>query len=177
MIITFDATTLILLFDEHAKGPADPATGNPLPFVKERLEAFCKTIWRQKGKILVPTPALSEMAVHAEGAISEYFSQLNNNPRFQIAPFDARAAIEAGLTLKAAIKAGDKRSGLGGSWAKIKFDRQIVAISKIRNADEIITDDDGLQKLVAQSGILSKSLADIPIPASAQQPDLFDPEQ
>lgn len=122
---------------------------------------------------MIPTPVLSEMMVRADSAGSEYYRQLNNTSRFKIAPFDARAAIEAGLTQSAAIKAGDKRSGLDGPWAKIKFDRQIVAISAVQHADEIISDDNGLRNLAASFNIPSISVIDLPIPGSTAQQDMF----
>jgi hypothetical protein len=42
---------------------------------------------------------------------------------------------------RAAVDAGDKRVGSDATWAKVKFDRQIVAIAQVRRATAIYSDD------------------------------------
>ena len=50
-------------------------------------------------------------------------------------PFGTRAAVEAAAAHREAMLAGDKREGSSASWAKVKFDRQIVAIAKVEGRD------------------------------------------
>ena len=56
-------------------------------------------------------------------------------------PFETRAAIEVALMTRNAKSGGDKKGGLDAPWAKVKFDRQIVAIAKVVQASAIYTDD------------------------------------
>jgi hypothetical protein len=68
----------------------------------------------------------------------------------------------------------EKRAGIDAPWSKIKFDRQIVAIARVHRASQIYTDDAQLIAFAGLCDIPCVRVADLPIPASALQPDLFD---
>ena len=53
---------------------------------------------------------------------------------FSIEPFDTRAAIEVAAMTRDALTAGNKRGNSSATWAKVKYDRQIVAIAKVHGA-------------------------------------------
>jgi hypothetical protein len=71
-MVVFDATTLLYLFDPEAKAPTDPETGSPVTRVKERIEFLVSELEKRREKIIVPTPALSELLVRAGDAGPEY---------------------------------------------------------------------------------------------------------
>ena len=62
--------------------------------------------------------------------------ELGKTSRLRIAPFGERAAVEAAARHREAIRGGDKKEG-SGSWAKGKFDRQIMATAKVKGAERI----------------------------------------
>ena len=130
-MVVFDATMLMLLLRPNTGRPLD-SSGNPVAQVEERIAHLIQRLERMRTRVIIPTPALSEVLVHAGSAGPQIGETLARNTVFKIVPFDALAAVEAALMTRNAINAGDKRGGLGGSWAKVKFDRQIVAIGKVR---------------------------------------------
>jgi hypothetical protein len=85
-------------------------------------------------------------------------------------PFDTIAAVEAALMTRAALSTGDKRGGLGAPWAKVKFDRQIVAIAKVARATMIYSDDADVRTLAAAENIPVIGLAELPLPAQPELP-------
>jgi hypothetical protein len=82
---------------------------------------------------------------------------------------DALAAIEAALMTRTALDADDKRGGLAATWAKVKFDRQIVAIAKVARATAINSDDANVRALAAGEEISVIGLADLPLPPQNPQ--------
>jgi hypothetical protein len=130
-MVVFDATTLLLLLSPAVPAPVDPATGMPVEHAKERLDHLVKELEQSRTRIIVPTPALSEILVKAGAAGPAYLERLNSSAAFRIAPFDQRAAVEVAAMTRDALATGNKRGGVQGTWAKIKYDRQIVAIAKV----------------------------------------------
>jgi len=176
--VVFDATILIPLLSPGAPAPSDPTTGQPIEFVNERLNFLLKELEKDRIKIIVPTPALSEVLVHAGKAGPEYMNRLKQSSAFEIKSFDDRAAVEVALVIREAIKRGDKRSGVDETWAKVKFDRQIVAIAKVNGASTIYSDDRGVKEFAKQAEITAIGLNELPLPTPvpAQMP-LFQPQE
>ena len=162
-MVVLDATTLFYLLDPDARAPTDPQTGLPVSRVKERVEYLVGTLEKNRDKVVVPTPALSELLVRAGTAGPGYLEILNKSAVFRIADFDQRAAVEAAAAIREAIDAGDKRSGSTSPWAKIKFDRQIVAIAKVAGASTIYSDDDDIARLSRSAGIAVVRIQDLPL--------------
>lgn len=171
-MVVFDANFLLLLLDENVSPPCDPDTKTPVEKVQERMEILMKSLDEAKTKIIIPTPALSEALIKAGAAMSEYLDILNNRSRFKISPFDQRAAVEAAVAHALAIRKGDKREGLSATWAKIKFDRQIISIAKVEGAKTIYSDDGDIKTLGEQGGLKVIRLIDLPYPEEAPQRNL-----
>lgn len=78
------------------------------------------------------------------------------------------------MRTKAAIDAGDKRGGQTGEWAKIKYDRQIVAVASVERATTIYSDDDGVRAFATAQGLRVISVRELPLPPIDPQGDLLD---
>ena len=55
------------------------------------------------------------------------------------------------------------------TWAKAKFDWQIVAIAKVVGATVIYSDDGDIKRIGQRFGIKTIKTDDLPLPASARQ--------
>jgi hypothetical protein len=88
---------------------------------------------------------------------------------FRIEPFDTKAAIEVAAMTRAALDSGKKRGQSSASWAKVKFDRQIVAIAKVAGATTIYSDDKDLVPLAKAAKIEVIGIADLPLPPEDAQ--------
>ena len=174
-MVVFDATTLLLLLSPSISAPMDSTTRKPVTNARERIDGLIAELEKNNTKIIIPTPALSEILVRAGSAGPQYLATLSGSSAFRIVPFDARAAVEVAAMTRSAIDAGDKRGGVDATWAKIKYDRQIVAIAKVEGASTIYSDDEGLRLLALHSGIRVIRIAELPLPPEAAQPGLFDP--
>jgi predicted nucleic acid-binding protein len=165
--VAFDATILLLLFSPGVPAPLDPATGQPVEFVDERIAFLLKQLEKSRTKIIVPTPALSEILVHADRAGPDYLNRMKQSSAFEIKPFDDRAAVEVALMTREAIKSGDKRSGTKETWAKVKFDRQIVAIAKVNGVSIIYSDDEDVQHFAKRADMMAIAIPQLPLPPVA----------
>jgi predicted nucleic acid-binding protein len=159
--------------------PPDPQTGAQVTRVKERIEFLVTELEKKKEKIIVPTPALSELLVRAGAAGPAYLEILNKSAAFKIVDFDQRAAVEVAAATREAIDAGDKKGGAAGSWAKVKFDRQIIAIAKVEGASTIYSDDGDIARFAKSCGIAVFRVGDLPLPPEDAQQSLEfdDPDQ
>ncbi len=153
MTVVFDATMLLLLLRPGVSPPLDPATGEPVEHAEERIAQLVSDLEKAKVAVIIPTPALSELLVHAGSAGPECVRQIIRSAAFRISSFDTLAAIEVAEMTRVAIAAGDKRSGVSAPWVKVKYDRQIVAIAKVAHADTIYTDDEGLRGFAEAQGL------------------------
>lgn len=148
MIVAFDANVLIYIFDEQAKAPHDPATGQPVAECKARVDFLIASLQREKAKVIIPTPSLGEVLVRAQEAAPEWLRLLHQSRHFRIAPFDERAAVEfAAAQAQRRRPLGQKNATV--SRAKAKFDDQIVAIAAVEDATIIYSDDPHIRKLAA----------------------------
>ena len=57
-------------------------------------------------------------------------------------------------------------------WAKVKYDRQIIAIARVAQASAIYSDDKGIQALAKAADIQVIGLADLPLPPETAQGEL-----
>lgn len=147
--VVFDTSILLLAIHPDAKPPTDPATSQPLEHAKQRVDYLIRTLSKAKSKVVIPSPALSELLVHAGPAVNDYVAKLQQSP-FLVAPFDTRAAIECAQAVR---KYGIKGKGQANPRAKVKFDRQIVAIAQVASAEVIYSDDADIFKYGQQAGI------------------------
>ena len=157
-MVVFDAGILIKLFSQ--KSPAEE---------RQKLKYLVDTLQKTRERITIPTPALSEYLVKAGKATEGILEQIRKSTVFRVAPFDQRAAIEYALAIKRALDHGDKKSGSNSTWAKVKFDWQIVAIAKVVNASRIYTEDSDVERYAAMVGIAVSSVSDLQLPPDAKQ--------
>ena len=162
----FDATALLYFLEPDANAPLDPAINGPVTDAKARIDFLIQTLQGRSEIIVIPTPALGEVLVHAGDAGPGYLEILNNTRCFRVEPFDQRAAVELAAMTRDALGAGDLRAGTGATRAKLKFDRQIIAIARTRDQNVIYSDDKDIARLGDALG-----LEVIPIHALPRPPE------
>lgn len=149
MTVLFDTSTLLLALQPDASPPLDPDTNLPLEHAKQRVDFLIKTLSKNKTKVVIPAPVLAEVLVHAGDAANDYVQILQTSP-FRVAPFDTRAAIECADAIS---RFGLKAKGKENTRAKVKFDRQIVAIAKVEQVETIYSDDGHIETIAKQFGL------------------------
>jgi len=147
-VVAFDTSILLLTIHPEAGCPTDPKTGKALEYAKQRVDYLIRKLEENHSKVVIPAPALSELLVHAGAATNEYVDRLSKPP-FSIAHFDARAAIECAEAIR---KQGIRGKGQN-TRAKLKFDRQIVAIAKVCRAETLYSDDRDIYGYAKDAGI------------------------
>ena len=162
-VVVFDTSFLIPLLDPRVKGVGK---------VDSKLLHLIDTLDKQKDVVIVPTPALSETLIGAGDAAPQYLEILSKSPRFRVAAFGPRAAVEAAERHRQALRGNDKKEG-AESWAKVKFDRQIIAIAKVEGAERIYSNDADIYRYGRAEGLEVIRLEDLPDPPE-KTPDLFD---
>lgn len=170
-MVVLDATTLLLLIEPSAKPPKDPNTGKPLERSKDRLEFLVETLSDAGTKVVIPTPVLSEVLVGAGDAKSEYLAQITGSSAFMTAPFDVKAAVELAFLLNIDGTLPKKRLSPAETYAKMKFDRQVIAIAKANGIKEMYTDDTGMSEVAAANGITVHHTWELPLPPQRDQQD------
>ena len=173
-MVVFDTETLLYILDPTLRPPSDPNTDQPVTYVKERIDALVDELQSSREKIIIPTPVIAELVVLAGAAGgSEYLRRIDGSACFQVEAFDQRSAIELALMTYEAIKSGDKKAGSNAVMAKVKFDRQIVAIAKVHAAACIYTCDRNLTKFARDNGLNVTAVWELPLPESLAQTDLW----
>lgn len=170
-MVVFDATMLLLFLRPNSGQPRN-SSGAPIAQVQQRIAHLLQRLERTRTRIVIPTPALSEVLVRAGPAAPQIVETLNRSAVFKLVPFDSLAAIEAAIMTRAAIDAGDKRAGSDATWAKVKFDRQIVAIAKVVRATTIYSDDADVRTMGAAQDMTVIGLAELPLPPENPQIEL-----
>lgn len=161
-MVVFDASVLMFLFDENTPSSVLNAKGRVNHLIDRLSEAG--------EKIVIPTPALSECLVYAGPAGPAYLAILNKMANVRVANFDQKAAIEAAIRTFDARKRGQRKGGNPDApKAKIKFDRQIVAIAAAEGARAVYSDDDDVIKYAVEAGMEGYRLADLPEPPEDPQ--------
>ena len=162
----FDATMLILLFDEKANAPLDPNTGKPVEGAQERVRYLINRIAKDRGRILIPTPALGEFLVRTDPeSVASYLSLLERARGLRIAPFGSRAAVEfSDMQRQLLRERGRPKLRDLETRAKAKFDQQIVAIARVEGVTTIYSDDEGLAGYARRFGLEVEGIADLKMP-------------
>src|SRR4051794_7742514 len=161
-MVVFDASVLLFLFDEN--------TPSSVPSAKDRVEYLIETLSEAGERIVIPTPALSECLVHAGPAGPEYLAILHKQACFRVASFDERAAIEAAVRTYQARQRGQPKGGNpDAAKAKIKFDRQIIAIATVEGATAVYSDDGQVCGYAREAAMQAFQLADLALPPEDPQ--------
>jgi predicted nucleic acid-binding protein len=173
-MVVLDATMLLLFLRPDAGIPTDPE-GQPVTKPKERVEHLIAELDKAGTRIAIPTPVLSEVLVRADAAAAQAIvERLNKQAIFSVESFDQRAAIEVAVMLRDELKGGKKALKTGPeTWAKLKYDRQIVAIAKVVGATTIYSDDGGVAAVAARSKIPVVSVGELPLPPEDPQEELL----
>jgi predicted nucleic acid-binding protein len=171
-MVVLDATTLMLLIEPTARPPVDPQTKKPLAKSRERLEFLIETLSEAKTRVVIPTPVLSELLVRAGDAKNDYLLAITRTYAFMVAPFNEKAAVELAFLLEATLKAPKRKLTPKETWAKIKFDRQIIAIAKVNNVSVIYSDDMGLTTVAKANGLTVIHTWELPLPPVKAQTEL-----
>jgi hypothetical protein len=170
-MVVFDTSVLTLAFDPSARSPTDPATGKLLSEPQARIDYLIKTLSQSKQRVMIPTPVLSEYLVRAGVDKDKRLEEFTNSKVFVVAPFDMRAAVEC-----AAIEdAGPRRNRSltdDETKAKIKFDRQILAIAMVRGAATIYTGDVSLAAKARLNGLNAVMTWELGLPPADPQLEL-----
>jgi predicted nucleic acid-binding protein len=161
-----DATVLLLLLDPDAKGP-------PVTKPRERIQHLVEELDKSGTRIAIPTPALAEVLIKMDpGAVQRTLQKINELSVFEVLPFDQRAAVELALQARQEMK-GPPQSDVE-TRAKLKFDRQIVAIAKVIGASTVYSDDGPLRTRAERHGLRVKGTGDLPLPPEDPQQELFE---
>ena len=172
-MVCFDSGFLAILFNPDPGIPHDPSTGQEVPHAKQRIEFLVDTLSKEDEQILIPTPALSEVLIAlGKTAASQAVDEIHGESAFKVEAFDERAAIELAL-MSELVPGQKKRKEQEGTWAKIKFDRQIVAIAKVNGVSSIYTTDKDVRNLAISQGLTAIALHDLPLPPPTT-PNMFE---
>jgi predicted nucleic acid-binding protein len=173
-MVAVDNTFLSLLLHPKAKPPLDPTTKKPLARVEDRIDLLIEDLELAGDQILIPTPVLSEFLILADNDGPTYLAEISTNRLFTIGDYDTKASIELAamnLEIRRGKSGSAKRRGdAQGTWAKIQFDRQIVAIAKVNDVSVIYSDDDGVEKFAKKQLIAVVRSWELPLPTAKQIP-------
>lgn len=161
MKVVFDNSFLVFLFDRKAGASVERAAA--------RIDGLIESLSNKKAKIIIPTPALTEVLMAGKFTVQVYIEKLKTFGAFQIRAYDERAAIELAAEYVATKKSNRERAKQA-PWNKIKFDRQIVAIAKTQGASAVYSDDAQLRQFARECGMDAYGLAEITVPS--KQPKL-----
>jgi predicted nucleic acid-binding protein len=174
-MVAFDSDFLTFLVHRNAGPPLDPRTRQPVTGMKEKIEHLIATLDKAREKILIPTPVLSEILSLCGDRANEVLAELTTHYGFEIAAFDEMAAVEAAIATAKAKQSGNKKGGEDIPWHQVKFDRQIIAIAKVRGVSVVYSDDEHVRKLAEQEGMKVIRAWELPDPPP-EQTDMFSSE-
>jgi predicted nucleic acid-binding protein len=146
--------------NEGARDLRDPETDQIVDNAFMRAQALVEKIEAIKGVVVLPAPVLAEYLIGiSRDSYQKHLDIINSVKCIEISAFDQLAAIEcAMLVSNQEMKMLDPDS----TMAKLKYDRQILAISVASGAKEIWTHDKQIYRRAGTVGILARSLSSIP---------------
>jgi hypothetical protein len=165
-VILFDTTYVIVLLEDRALSITN-REGKPVTKVHERVRHLVQKLSESNVIICVPTPVLAEFMVRAGNAGPELLKRLNNTSKFNLSPFGVKAAIEAAELIRT-IKDEQKGQRIE-TWAKVKFDVQIVAIAKAEGCPVIYAEDPHMEALGKRVGIDVRRICELPLPTEEEE--------
>jgi hypothetical protein len=176
-MLAIDQSFLELILHPKGRPPLNPTTKKPIERLPDRIEELIEDWETNNETVIIPTPALAQFLILAHHEASDYLAKISGSTYFKVRSFDERAAVELATIHIGAITSGRKRKR-GDSiapWAKVNFDRQIVAVAVVNNASTIYTDDGDMIKFAKSQGLDVVSSWDLPEPRE-KQAGLFEEE-
>lgn len=168
-MVLFDNTILLPLMRPGIRVPLDRTTGEPIAHAEARLARLVTGLEKSRTRIVIATPVLSELLVRAGSATNQLVATLQKSSVFRIESFDTRAAIELAEMTRAILVSGSRRGGSDATYAKLRFDRQTVAIAKVLRVTTIYSDDAELGAFAKTHGFEVVTLVDLPVPDDTLQ--------
>jgi predicted nucleic acid-binding protein len=150
MSIAFDATVLVDFFNPRITRDR-----------RAKLDDLVATLEKSRTKIVIPTPALTEVLIRAGKGREKILHELTRKRAFELAPFDVKAATECSLLLEEAWSKSEKR---GITKTKFKYDWQIVAIAASRGVKIIYSDDGDISSAARNAHIQVIRIDDLALP-------------
>lgn len=159
-LVIFDTAFLLAITDDRA--PIRPAPASSRSTARERIEHLLVTLEKDRATVVVPAPVLAEALAAADADVSATMAILEGlAAKLRIEPFGKAAALECSDLMR---RHGLGPAAPGETRTKIKFDHQIVAITKVVGASTIYTDDDGLRRQGTREAIRVQGVWDLPEP-------------
>lgn len=171
-MILLDTNILTLFFDPTARALKN------IDKAPQRVKHFIERCEKQRKKIVIPTPILSELLVlFKPEKQEEYFRIINNSKNFIVADFDKRAAIELAIMQSKLLSNNQRKKMLKDAWQKVKLDCQVVAIAKVNQVEAIYTDDKGMKTFATTNKIEVKDSSAFELPPKEAQMNIFEDKE
>ena len=152
-MVVLDATVLLAFLFPDASPPIDPATRSAVVRYRDRIEHLLQQLHVDRTPVLLPAPALGEVLLSCGSQRQSLLTAIKSQYGVRVAAFDEPAAIELAMMVDADPKPAKAAGDAPQTYAKLKYDRQIVAIAKVRKASMIYSDDRGLARMAARNRI------------------------
>jgi hypothetical protein len=131
------------------------------------LTHLVKSLSERRVKVGLPTPVIAEYLIGVGADKQSHFAQLQSSAPFLPLPFDEKAAIEHACITEPDVKPDETK-------AKLRFDRQVIAISKAHGADRLYTADGNQAEFAKGCGLPAVLMHEIPLPPPVTG-QLFEP--
>src|SRR3954462_516812 len=158
--IAIDATTLSVMLNPKSRLPVD--------YARERITGFIARAEKERRRLIIPAPAVAELLTAIGPTSADYIRVINRKAVFEVRAFDEVAAVELAFLNRDVFASLDKKNKLE-RWQKIKVDRQIIAIARVADCEQILTEDEALGNRARLCEIEPLRVADLPIPETAKQ--------
>lgn len=168
-MIAVDTSVLLYLIKPDTSPPQDPFTGKPVERCQERVEFLISTLSKTGTKLVLPTPAVTELLVSTGESATTVLEVLRRMSVFRVADFDQRAALECSVMMSQHWAGRLKQLKAEVGRHRIKFDLMIVAIARVAGAREILSDDKSVKDVAAITGMPCRGIADLPLPPEPDQ--------
>lgn len=153
----------MVIFDTNVLITFVTSDSNDLSYL--RISNLFDELTKKQTVVGIAAPSWAEFLVKTNEATKDLISIVNKNSSIKILPFDMAAAAESAFILRTIISSsGDKRGGNDSSWQQIKFDRQILAIARVNQAEMIYTNDNELIKEANKLNIKTCKTEDLMLP-------------
>ena len=167
-MVVADTATLLFILQPDASAPLGD-DGQPIPKCRERVELLLNNLSDAGVRVVVPTPVLAELMVSAGPGKVQVLGEISHSSAFSVVSFDQIAAVECACLNDPTM---GKKLGPKDTKAKVKFDRQILAIAKVAGAHTLYTDDKKLIARATANGLKAVRMQDLPLPPEPPQGEL-----